>query len=170
MSLLQCQIPSGLVGKSIWLAFRFQSLLDFNSSHWFLYYSKLPSHSYSSLVPRLSVGRGRERSLVLLLDSSKFFLSKSCSCFSGCLSLHIVHPSEEWVGPVEGEFDVPTVLKQQSVICYFPDFFCRVMSKFAIKGLVVPLIFLCSLIQTLTLTLPPNNALLANMSLFTLAF
>ena len=39
----------------------------------------------------------------------------------------------------------------------------RVMSKFANKGLVVPLIFLCSLIQILTLTPPPNNALLANM-------
>ena len=41
------------------------------------------------------------------------------------------------------------------------------MSKFAIKGLVVPfhllLIFLCSQIQTLTLTPPPNNALLANI-------
>ena len=35
------------------------------------------------------------------------------------------------------------------------------MSKFAIKGLVVPLIFLCALILTLT----PNNALLANMDM-----
>ena len=39
------------------------------------------------------------------------------------------------------------------------------MSKFGIKGLVVCLIFflifLCSLIQTLTLTSTPNNALVA---------
>jgi len=44
-----------------------------------------------------------------------------------------------------------------------------VMSKFAIKGLVKPfdllLIFLCSLIQTLTLTPPPNSALLASMDM-----
>ena len=42
------------------------------------------------------------------------------------------------------------------------------MSKFAIKGLGVPFIFfLCSLIQTLTLTLTPlpNKALLANMDM-----
>ena len=34
------------------------------------------------------------------------------------------------------------------------------MSRIANKGLLVPLIFLCSLIQTLTLTPPPNNAIL----------
>ena len=38
------------------------------------------------------------------------------------------------------------------------------MSKFAIKG--YPLIFLYSLIQTITLTPPPNNALLAKMEMW----
>ena len=40
------------------------------------------------------------------------------------------------------------------------------MSRITNKGLVVPLIFLCSLIQTLTLTPPSSNALLANMDMW----
>ena len=40
------------------------------------------------------------------------------------------------------------------------------MSRIANKDLVVSLIFLCSLIQTLTLTPPPNNALLAILDMY----
>ena len=45
------------------------------------------------------------------------------------------------------------------------------MSRIAVKGLIssafdLLLIFLCSLTQTLTLTPPPNNALLANMDMY----
>ena len=46
------------------------------------------------------------------------------------------------------------------------------MSRIANKGLVafdLPLIFLCSLIQTQTLTPPPNNALLAILDMYTTA-
>ena len=44
-----------------------------------------------------------------------------------------------------------------------------VIFKFAIKGFDLLLIFLCSLIQTLTLNPSPNNALLANMDMWTYA-
>ena len=48
------------------------------------------------------------------------------------------------------------------IICFL---ICK-LSKFAIKSLGVPLIFFFgSLIQALTLTPPPNNALLVNMDM-----
>ena len=47
------------------------------------------------------------------------------------------------------------------IICFL---ICK-LSKFAIKSLGVPLIFFGSLIQTLTLTPPPNNASLVNMDM-----
>ena len=44
---------------------------------------------------------------VSFLDSSNFFLGKNCPCLSGCLSLHIAHPFEKWVGPVKESLMCP---------------------------------------------------------------